>query len=150
MTHFIIPSVNVFIVSDGKILLSRRTNTGWMDGYLCPPGGHVEEGETPVQAMIREIEEELGAKVDPKDLDFACVAVRNTSPNEYVAYEFAIRDKGYTFTNAESEKCRELVWVEMNELPEDVIDHFRQVIEQGIAEGQAYLEIGYEPKAELT
>jgi ADP-ribose pyrophosphatase YjhB (NUDIX family) len=140
----IAPSVNVFIIKDDKVLLGRRSNTGWMDGYLCPPGGHVEKGETPTIAIQREIEEELGVVVDPKDIEFVCVAARNNSPTEYVAYEFVIRDKDYVFTNAELEKCSELIWISMNDLPEDIIDDFRQVIEQGIVGGQAYLELGYD------
>jgi 8-oxo-dGTP diphosphatase len=100
-------------------MLSRRANTGWMDGKLCAPGGHVEAGETPTQAMIREIEEELGVIVKAIDLEFLCVAVRNTSPTEYVAYEFVIRDKPYKYVNNETDKCGELVWVDPNNLPDD-------------------------------
>jgi mutator protein MutT len=143
MSYLVAPSINVFIVNGSKVLLGRRANTGWMDGSLCPPGGHVEKGETPVVAAIREIQEELGVTVDPKDLEFICVAARNTLPTEYVAYEFVIRDKNYEFTNAEPEKCSELVWAEINDLPKDVIDHFAQVIEKGLIGKNSYLEIGF-------
>lgn len=141
--HLIAPSVNIFIIKDSKVLLGRRANTGWMDGMLCPPGGHVEKGETPVIAALREIKEELGVSVQAEDLEFACVAARNTSPNEYVAYEFIIRDKDYNFQNAEPEKCSELVWVELQELPKDIIDHFRQIITGGIIGQKPFLEVGY-------
>lgn len=137
------PSVNIFVINGNKVLLGRRANTGWMDGHLCPPGGHVEEGETPLIAAAREIEEELGVKIDPKDLEFACVAARNTSPIEYVAYEFIIRDKDYSFVNAEPEKCSDLVWVELDKLPSDIVDHFKQIIDQGIIGQRTYLEVGY-------
>lgn len=137
------PSVNIFVINGNKVLLGRRANTGWMDGHLCPPGGHVEEGETPLIAAAREIEEELGVKIDPKDLEFACVAARNTSPIEYVAYEFIIRDKDYSFINAEPEKCSDLVWVELDKLPSDIVDHFKQIIDQGIIGQRTYLEVGY-------
>lgn len=143
MKHMIIPSVNVFIIKDNKVLLGRRANTGWMDGYLCPPGGHIEKGETPTVAIIREIEEELGVHVEASDITFACVAARHVVPSEYVAYEFVVRDKQYPFMNAEPEKCSELVWVDIDNLPEDVIDHFRQIIEQGVVVGRPYLEVGY-------
>jgi len=143
MKHLVAPSVNVFIIRGNKVLLGRRANTGWLDGFLCPPGGHVEKGETPVVAIIREIEEELGVTVYPKDLEFICVAARNTSPTEYVAYEFAIRDKDYQFKNAEPDKCSELVWVDVDSLPADVIDHFERVITQGIIGKKPYLELGY-------
>ncbi len=143
MKHLVAPSVNIFIINGSKVLLGRRANTGWMDGHLCPPGGHVEEGETPVIAALREIQEELGVAVDPKDLEFACVAARNTSPVEYVAYEFVIRDKDYQFMNAELDRCSELVWVELDNLPEDVIDHFEQIIKESIIGKSTYLEVGF-------
>lgn len=143
MRYMVAPSVNIFVINGNKVLLGRRANTGWMDGHLCPPGGHVEEGETPLIAAAREIEEELGVKIDPKDLEFACVAARNTSPIEYVAYEFIIRDKDYSFINAEPEKCSDLVWVELDKLPSDIVDHFKQIIDQGIIGQRTYLEVGY-------
>ena len=143
MSHLIAPSVNVFIIKGSKVLLGRRLNTGWMDGYLCPPGGHVEKGETPVIAALRELREELGIGVNTEDLEFACVAARNTSPNEYVAYEFIIRDKDYVFENNEPDKCSELIWADLKNLPEDVIEHFRQIIAERIVGKKPYLEVGY-------
>lgn len=40
------------------ILLLERQGTGYMDGYLVPPGGHVERGETISNAARREVSEE--------------------------------------------------------------------------------------------
>lgn len=144
MSHLIAPSVNLFVIRDGKVLLGRRTNTGWKDGFLWPPGGHVEAGETPSIAMLREIREELGIDARKEDLEFACVAARNNTPAEYVAYVFMIRDKNYAFMNAEPEKCSELVWVPLDDLPADIVDDARQMITKGITGKQTYLEIGYE------
>jgi 8-oxo-dGTP pyrophosphatase MutT (NUDIX family) len=143
MAHMILPSVNIFIVSGNKLLLSRRQNTGWLDGHLCAPGGHVEEGETPRQAIIREVSEELGAIILEKDLEFLCVAVRNTGTREYVAYEFTLHDEGYIFKNTEPDRCSELVWVDLQNLPDDVISDFRAIIERGLVGGEHYLELGY-------
>lgn len=143
MKHLVIPTVNVFIINGSNLLLSRRANTGWMDGHLCPPGGHIEEGETPVLAMVREIKEELGVIVKPEDLEFLCVAARNTPAGETVAFEFVIRDKDYEFINAEPDKCSGLEWVELSNLPDDVIDQFEYVINMGVIGQNRYLEIGY-------
>lgn len=143
MSHSVIPTVNVYITSGNKVLLGRRANTGWMDGKLWPAGGHVKENETPVVAMLREIKEELGVEVKREDLEFVCVAARNNEPKEHVAYVFAIRDKEYAFTNAEPHKCSELVWVPLKNLPEDVADHARHMIEHGLVGGEKYLELGY-------
>ena len=47
--------VGVLVIQDGKILIGRRTGgEGW-----CGPGGHIEEGETPEQAAVREAMEEF-------------------------------------------------------------------------------------------
>ena len=143
MKHVVAPSVNVLVIQGNKVMLSRRANTGWMDGSLCIPGGHVEVGETPRQALVREIEEELGVRIKADDLEFLCVAARNVSPTEYVAYEFVIRDKPYKFVNAEPEKCSELVWASLDQLPQDIIGDFEAIIKQGLIEGVKYLELGY-------
>jgi len=143
MKHQVLPAVNVFIVNDDKVLLGRRSNTGWMDGKLGAPGGHIEQGESPTTAIIREIEEELGVTVQEQDLEFLCVAARNTTPMEYASYEFIIRDKEYEFINNEPEKCSELVWADMHNLPSDVISDFISIIEQSLIQGKVYLELGY-------
>ena len=49
------------IVQDGKILLTHELNSGW---WLIPGGG-TEEGETPEDCVIREVEEETGYIVRP-------------------------------------------------------------------------------------
>jgi len=143
MTHLIKPSTNVFIIKDSKVLLGRRINTGWKDGWLCAPGGHVEKGEAPSVAILREIKEELGVDVKPDDLEFLCAYARNDDPYEYFACEFIIKDKEYDFQNAEPEKCSELVWVDIHNLPDDIIDDFRRVIEESILGDKQYLELGY-------
>ncbi len=143
MKHHAVPTVNILILNDNKVLLSRRANTGWMDGKLCIPGGHVEEGETPLQAIVREIKEELGAEVNPADLTFQCVAVRNQNPNEHIAFVSALHDKSYNFTNMEPDKCSELVWVDTNKLHDDVIPDFRQILEEGLVGGKTYIEVGF-------
>lgn len=130
-------------MNKGMVLMSRRANTGWQDGKLCAPGGHVEEGETPTQGMIREIHEELGVEVKAEDLEFSCVAQRKTESDEYVAFEFVLRDKNYKFENTEPEKCSELVWVDPTNLPEDIIEDFRIIIESSINSNKKFIEIGY-------
>lgn len=52
-------SVGVLVVSDGKILVGTRHNDNGY-GLICGPGGHVEPGETPEQAAVRETQEEFG------------------------------------------------------------------------------------------
>ena len=51
------------IIHDGRILLTHELNSGW---WLIPGGG-IEEGETPEECVIREVEEETGLIVRPTE-----------------------------------------------------------------------------------
>jgi len=142
--HQIYTSANILVIKEGKVLLSRRQNKSWGNGLLCLPGGHIKKSESPRQGALREAKEELGLQINPDDLDFYCVAARNTSGKEYVAYEF-IYDlpKGQEPQNAEPYECSEIIWTDPSALPDDIIDDFKIIIEQGYLGKKPYLEIGY-------
>lgn len=46
-----------------KVALIQKARPQWQAGFLNGIGGHIEEGETPMEAMIREFNEETGALV---------------------------------------------------------------------------------------
>jgi len=54
----------IILMQDNKVALIERHRAGLH--YFTFPGGHVDEGETPEQAAIRETEEELGLQVTLK------------------------------------------------------------------------------------
>jgi 8-oxo-dGTP diphosphatase len=55
--------VGAAIVRRGRVLAARRTSPPEAAGRWELPGGKVEPGETPEQALVREIAEELGCTV---------------------------------------------------------------------------------------
>lgn len=48
------------VIEDGKVLLSRRKTGTHLAGMWEFPGGKVEPGEDPRDALVRELREELG------------------------------------------------------------------------------------------
>lgn len=137
-------SVNLHVIKEGKILLLRRISNRWMNGKLQIPGGHTEEGESPLTAVLREAQEELGIKISAKDVrHLATVAVRGED-SEYFALQFQlINPEGHQFTIMEPEKCSELVWGDITNLPEDTIDLFKTVITDSQVSNDSYIQVGY-------
>ncbi len=74
--------VAAFLVQEGKVLLARRPEGKARGGFWEFPGGKVEEGETPEEALVRELNEELGlwVQVGPRlaavDYDYPDVSIR--------------------------------------------------------------------------
>ena len=54
------------VIKDNKVLVMHRINKG--DEYWVFPGGGQEDGETPEQTAVREIDEETTLKVKPGKL----------------------------------------------------------------------------------
>lgn len=48
----------------GRVVLVRKNRPDWQAGKLNAVGGHVEEGERPIEAMRREFQEETGLDLD--------------------------------------------------------------------------------------
>ena len=59
--------VAAIIIDDGKVFATQRGYGDFKDGWEFP-GGKIETGETPQEALIREIKEELEVEIKVGDL----------------------------------------------------------------------------------
>ncbi len=60
-------ATKAFIVRDGKVLIleeARDKDTGTNPGKFEFPGGKMERGEKPEEALIREVKEETGLEIE--------------------------------------------------------------------------------------
>ncbi len=68
-TNAVAQCAAVVFVRDRHVLLGRRAeDKRWFPGVWDLPGGHIEEGETAIEAACREIHEELGLRLAPEQL----------------------------------------------------------------------------------
>ncbi len=59
----------IIINSKGEVLLAQRPEGKRLAGKWEFAGGKIEEGETPEQALKRELKEELGIEIDQSKLE---------------------------------------------------------------------------------
>lgn len=139
------PAVYLFLERDGKFLIARRQNTGYQDGNYQVPAGHVEEGELPTAAMIREAKEEVDLDLTASQLElvYLCYRPKHDPTGDRVDFFFRVREWSGEVKNMEPEKCDDLRWVGLDELPTNMTPHVRDAFEC-MAKGTMYRELGVE------
>ncbi|MFG2653066.1 trifunctional class I SAM-dependent methyltransferase/NUDIX hydrolase/VOC family protein [Streptomyces sp. NPDC048436] len=129
--HKEIVDVHLILRRGDEVLLARRANTGYADGLLHVPFGHVEAGEDVRAALIREAREEIGLALTPQDVSAELVLQhRGPSENPRIGWFFeAEYGAGGEPFNAEPDKCEELGWYGMDALPDDMVAYCRAGLE---------------------
>lgn len=125
----VIPAVYLVLIKDNKILLSRRHNTGYFDGNYSFPAGHLDGNETLKQAMVRETKEEIDVLLDPADLELVHTMNRKIPDNERIDFFFRAKKWQGEPKIMEVDKCDDLNWFGLNNLPPNIIPYIRQVID---------------------
>lgn len=137
-------AVYLILIRDGKTLLARRFNTGWMDGNYSLIAGHLDGKEKVTDAMIREAYEEAGIKIAKEDLKSVKVLHRNSSDNqEYMDFFFIAEKWEGEPTIKEAEKCDDMSWFLINDLPENTLPYIKDVI-GNYTDGIPFIESGWE------
>ena len=131
-----VDTVAVLVVKDGKILCGKRR-----DGEgMCGPGGHIESGETPDNAIIREALEEFN--IIP--LSFIPIGTQTSSTGLYHTTKIYLAPDFYGEPKADGEEMLDEEWLSISELNKrelfkpfaDSIDLLLDVLTRGFDYGE--------------
>ena len=108
----IVASIAIIDAND-QILIAKRPNKKHLSGFWEFPGGKVEKGESPENALVREVKEELNIDIDNK-----CIAPLTFSEFNYEKFHLLLLL--YVCRRWEGEPMsmekNEIKWVKVNTL----------------------------------
>jgi mutator protein MutT len=134
-TDYIGVGVGALIVNNmGQVFLSRRgPKAGNERGLWEFPGGAVEFGETLAHALRREVFEEYGIEIEVGALLDVVDHILPHEGQHWVSPTYICRVIAGEPVIREPEKCSEIGWFEVSEVPEELtvisklnLDHYLQ------------------------
>ncbi len=123
-------AVHMLIMDGDRVLIQKRKGSKLYPGYYALPAGHIEEGENQYEALVREAKEELGITIEIDKIINSYVVLRRNyfkidgkQLEPYIDYYFEINEYTGTPKILEKDKCDELIWTDINNLPEPFINY---------------------------
>jgi ADP-ribose pyrophosphatase YjhB (NUDIX family) len=106
----------------------------------------MDGGELAKLAMLREAREEVDVEINEKDLKFVHITSRlnGDTDNERIDLFFEAWKWSGEIKNNEPDKCTDVQWFNINNLPEDIIPYIKIVLES-VLDGEYYSEFPIEP-----
>ncbi len=119
----------VFIRKGDQILLGRRKGI-YGDGTWALPGGHVKYGERVIDAVCRELKEEIDATVTPADLELVSVvdSTDHSLGSHYLHITFELKDPDFEPRLMEPDECAEWRYFHLQALPEEIFPPHKDII----------------------
>ncbi|MCK4715051.1 MAG: NUDIX domain-containing protein [Candidatus Aenigmarchaeota archaeon] len=121
--------IGVIVIRDGRFLLGwRRASHG--SGTWCPPGGHLEFGETPEDCAKREVLEETGLRI--KNIRFGAVTNDIFGDNKhYITLNMLADWESGEPTAMEPEKAERWEWFSWDNLPKPLFLSLQNLVKSG-------------------
>lgn len=132
-------AVHLIIRKKGKLLFQLRENTDFADDTWQLPAGHVEFGESIIDAAIREAHEELGISVTEAKI-MSCIH-RNVASGGYVDYLVDVVNFDGEVCNSEPNKCGGLKYIGWTnkEIYPQILPYIKKALKE-IALGNYFIE----------
>lgn len=137
-------AVHVLLRKDNTIAFVLRSATGWMDGHYGLPAGRVEKNESYRAAAAREAKEEVGVNLRAADLEHTLTVHRDSHDHGgWIDIYFTALSWESEPYNAEPDKHSELAWLDIDNLPENLMPGLSYCLQQ-IQDKQPYAEYGWD------
>lgn len=118
-------------VNEEILLLERKTGTHSL------PAGHIEEGEEPQDAAVRELREEVGVSTKPENMNFIHTGyfINTAQRRQGAAFFFQPKSWEGEPVNQEPDEHEGLGWYPVDNLPVTLVPQTRACL-QSISLGQ--------------
>ncbi|MBA2307508.1 NUDIX domain-containing protein [Candidatus Dependentiae bacterium] len=120
-----------------QVLLVYRSTTGFGNNQYSLAGGKINKAESPDQALIRELGEELSIKIKPEDVNFRTLLYFEGATRTCVAFLFSIAQWEGEPLNNEPAKHDHIAWFDLSHLPSSLLPRHKILIRQ-LEEGIIY------------
>ena len=138
-------AVYVAILKGDAVLMLKRAS-GYGSGSYSLIAGHVEEGESSTSAAIRETFEESGLEIKAEDIShFLTLHRRGEDGKVYIDLFFSVSRWVGIVENREPDKCYELKWCSLQQLPNPTLAFVREALEglRSSVRRDCFLELGW-------
>jgi ADP-ribose pyrophosphatase YjhB (NUDIX family) len=122
MTTSPILDTHVILRSGDKILMSQRGGD-YENGRWHLPSGKLDSNEPLPKGAARELLEETGVTVDPAHLRMVHVVHHRQKEGDRVGFFFLATKWIGEPVNREPNKCLDLQWFDVADLPDDIIEY---------------------------
>lgn len=124
--------LGVLIVKDKKVLLGKRIGAHGT-GTWCPPGGHLEFGESWEDCAKRETEEEVGIKIKNVQLLHVTNDIHLEEHKHYVTLIVKAEYNHGEVQTCEPDKFEKWEWFTWDKLPSPLFLPIHQTVSTGIS-----------------
>lgn len=120
------------IIKNEKILLLKRKNTPWMNWYWWLPWWRLDLWESMIKWAIRELKEEIWINVLDLDISYKSIIQHKNNRWERIYFIIKVDKFFWEVKNMEKDKCEEVKWFSLNNLPKNITPQVQICLENVI------------------